>query len=85
MGAVGLPHILMLAAVLFSTGLFGVLSSAHDEGRSRGVFLMFIAATVGLIGFAAFMPQYVVRSWEGMAGAILVLGIGILYSIRAVR
>lgn len=85
METVGLPYILSLAAVLFAAGIFKVLAADEQRSGAIGVFLMLTGTLLGLIGVSLFLPEFAVISREGVAGAILVLGAGLVYGIRILR
>jgi NADH:ubiquinone oxidoreductase subunit K len=54
MGAPGLPAYLVLAAVVFAIGLFGVLTRRNAIGILLGIELMLNAVNVNLVAFARF-------------------------------
>ena len=47
-----LYHILLLSYLIFSVGLFGVLSRRHVVGILIGIELMFNAANLAIVGIA---------------------------------
>ncbi len=85
MKTVGLPYLLTLSVLLFASGIFKVLVSEHQKATSVGVFLMLSAASLALMSFALFLPEFIVNSWEGAAGTTLVMGSSLLYGIRVVQ
>ena len=54
MNPVSLPSYLVLAAVLFSIGLFGVLTRRNAIGILLGIELMLNAVNINLVAFARF-------------------------------
>lgn len=85
MKTVGLPYLLTLSVLLFTSGIFRVLVSDSQKATSVGVFLMLSSASLALMSVAVFLPEFIVNSWEGIAGTVLVLGISLLYGIRIVQ
>jgi NADH-quinone oxidoreductase subunit K len=51
---VGLPHYLVLAAVLFALGLFAVITRRHVIGVLLGIELMLNAANINLVAFSRY-------------------------------
>ncbi len=68
---VGLPHFLTVSAILFSLGLFGVMSRRNAVGILMGVELMLNAANINFVAFS----RYVEHSINGqmMAAFVIVL------------
>ena len=68
---VGLPHFLIISAVLFSLGLFAVMSRRNAVGILMGVELMLNAANINFVAFS----RYVEHSINGqmMAAFVIVL------------
>ncbi len=68
---VGLPHFLTISAVLFSLGLFAVMSRRNAVGILMGVELMLNAANINFVAFS----RYVEHSINGqmMAAFVIVL------------
>ena len=54
---VGLPHFLVVAALLFSLGIICVLSRRNAIGLLMGVELILNSANVNLIAFARFVEN----------------------------
>jgi len=52
---IGLQHILLLSAALFSVGLYGVVTRRNAVGVLMGLELMFNAANLNLVGFNAYL------------------------------
>ncbi len=53
----GLPHFLVVAALLFSLGLVCILSRRNAIGLLLGIELMLNAANINLIAFARFVES----------------------------
>lgn len=51
---VGLPHYLILAALLFAMGLFAVITRRHAIGVLLGIELMLNAANINLVAFSRY-------------------------------
>jgi len=51
---IGLPSYLVLAALVFSIGLFGVLTRRNAVGILLGIELMLNAVNINLVAFARF-------------------------------
>ena len=51
---VGLVHYLMLAAAIFSIGLFGVITRRNTIGILLGIELMMNAVNINLVAFARY-------------------------------
>jgi NADH-quinone oxidoreductase subunit K len=68
---VGLPHFLTISAILFSLGLFAVMSRRNAVGILMGVELMLNAANINFVAFS----RYVEHGVDGqiMAAFIIVL------------
>jgi NADH:ubiquinone oxidoreductase subunit K len=56
---VGLQHYLILAAVIFSIGLFGVMTRRNTIGILLGIELMMNAVNINLVAFARYSGQFV--------------------------
>ena len=54
---VGLQHYLLLAAVIFSIGLFGVMTRRNTIGILLGIELMMNAVNINLVAFARYSGQ----------------------------
>ena len=54
---VGLQHYLILAAVIFSIGLFGVMTRRNTIGILLGIELMMNAVNINLVAFARYSGQ----------------------------
>lgn len=65
---IGLDHYLIVAALLFSLGLYGVLTRKNAVGVLMGLELMFNAVNLNLIAFARYLQDSL-----GMAFAIFVI------------
>ena len=56
--SIGLTHYLLLAAVLFAMGRFGVLSKRKIIAGMMGIELMLNAVNINLIAFNRFLPVH---------------------------
>ena len=56
---VGLQHYLILAAVIFSIGLFGVMTRRNTIGILLGIELMMNAVNINFVAFARYSGQMV--------------------------
>ena len=54
--SIGLTHYLLLAAMLFAIGMFGVLSKRNIIAVLMGIELMLNAVNINLVAFNRFMP-----------------------------
>ncbi len=52
---IGLPHYLILSALLFSLGLYGVLTRKNAIGVLMAVELMFNSVNINLMAFSHYM------------------------------
>jgi NADH-quinone oxidoreductase subunit K len=73
---IGLPHYLIVAAVLFALGLVCVLSRRNAIGLLMGVELILNSANVNLIAFARFVEN-------GISGQIFALFVMVLAAAEA--
>lgn len=53
--SVGLNHFLILGAILFAIGIFGILSRRNVLGILMSIEIMFNAATINLVAFNRFL------------------------------
>lgn len=83
---VGLPHYLAVGAILFSLGMFCVVSRKNAIGILMGVELLLNAANVNFVAFNHFRPGemdgqvfaafvIVLAAAEAVVGLAIVLGI----------
>jgi NADH-quinone oxidoreductase subunit K len=72
----GLPHFLMLAAILFSLGIICVVSRRNAIGLLMGVELILNAANINLIAFSHFVEN-------GVSGQVFALFVIILAAAEA--
>lgn len=72
----GLPHFLVVAALLFSLGLVCILSRRNAIGLLLGIELMLNAANINLIAFARFIES-------DMSGQIFALFVMVLAAAEA--
>lgn len=56
--SIGLTHYLLLAAMLFAIGMFGVLSKRNIIAVLMGIELMLNAVNINLVAFNRFMPVH---------------------------
>ncbi len=66
---IGLPHFLTVGAILFSLGLFAVMSRRNAIGILMGVELMLNAANLNFVAFS----RYVERGIDGQIVAAFVI------------
>ncbi|MDB5327726.1 MAG: NADH-quinone oxidoreductase subunit NuoK [Phycisphaerales bacterium] len=67
---VGLPHYLVLAAMLFAAGIITVLTRRHAIGILMGIELMLNAANLNLVAFNRFSA---VGKLDGQVFALFVI------------
>lgn len=67
---VGLPHYLLLAAMLFTAGIITVLTRRHAIGILMGIELMLNAANLNLVAFNRFSA---VGKLDGQVFALFVI------------
>lgn len=67
----GLPHFLIVAAILFALGLVCILSRRNAIGLLMGIELILNAANINLIAFA----QYVESDLSGQIFALFVIAL----------
>jgi NADH:ubiquinone oxidoreductase subunit K len=71
---VGLSHFVLLSAILFCIGLYGVLSKRNAVGILMGIEIMFNAVNVALVAFSRFLSVPASASGtQGMTGQIFAL------------
>lgn len=85
MGTIQLSHFLLVAAALFATGLYGVLTRRNAIAVLMSLELMFNAVNINLIAFARFLPHLdgvvlsvfclAIAAAESAVGVALVLSI----------
>ena len=68
---VGLEHVLVVGALLFSIGLFTALSRKNAVGVLMGVELMLNAVNLNLVGFSRFVESP--RPIDGQVFAVFVI------------
>lgn len=71
---IGLTHYLLLAAVLFAIGMFGVLSKRNIIAILMGIELMLNAVNINLIAFNRFVP---VHDISGQLMALFAIAVGV--------
>ncbi|HEY9855794.1 MAG TPA: NADH-quinone oxidoreductase subunit K [Stenomitos sp.] len=52
----GLPHVLSVSAIVFSLGLFALLTQRHLVRLLMGLVLMLTASVINMAAFSAFLP-----------------------------
>ena len=72
--SVGLTHYLLLAAVLFAIGLYGVLSRRNIIAILMGVELMLNAVNINFIDFNRFLP---VSDLTGQLMSVFAITVGV--------
>ncbi len=70
MSPLGLNHFLVLAAVLFTIGTYGVLTRRNAIAVLMSLELMFNAVNVNLVAFARYMPHL-----DGVVLAVFVIAV----------
>ena len=70
---IGLEHVLVVAALLFSIGLYVALSRRNAVGVLMGIELMLNAVNLNLIGFARFVDSP--RPIDGQVFSVFVITI----------
>ncbi len=73
---IGLPHFLVVAAVLFALGLVCVLSRRNAIGLLMGVELILNSANINLIAFSRFIEN-------GISGQVFALFVIVLAAAEA--
>lgn len=84
---IGMHHYLVLAAVLFVIGVYGVLSHRNSITVLMGLELMFNAVNLNLVAFARFLPHLdgAVLAIFGIAVAAAESAVGIALIISLYR
>lgn len=72
--SIGLTHYLLLAAMLFAIGMFGVLSKRNIIAVLMGIELMLNAVNINLVAFNRFMP---VHDLTGQLTALFAIVVGV--------
>ena len=71
---IGLTHYLSLAAILFSMGLFAVMTRRHAVAVLLGIELMLNAANINLVAFSRFLsPENMPPVLGGQVFALIVM------------
>jgi NADH-quinone oxidoreductase subunit K len=73
---IGLPHFLVIAALLFSLGLVCLLSRRNAIGLLMGVELILNSANINLVAFARFVES-------GLSGQVFALFVIVLAAAEA--
>ena len=71
---VGLTHCLLLAAILFAIGLYGVLAKRNIIAILMGIELMLNAVNINFIAFNRFSP---VHDLTGQLMAVFAITVGV--------
>jgi NADH:ubiquinone oxidoreductase subunit K len=69
---IGISHLLVLSALLFSIGVYGLLARRNAVAMLMSVELMFNAVNIALVGFARFGYNEV-RPLTGMVFALFII------------
>lgn len=72
--SIGLTHYLLLAAMLFAIGMFGVLSKRNIIAVLMGIELMLNAVNINLVAFNRFM---LVHDLTGQLMALFAIVVGV--------
>ena len=72
--SIGLTHYLLLAAMLFAIGMFGVLSKRNIIAVLMGIELMLNAGNITLVAFNRFMT---VHDFTGQLMALFAIVVGV--------
>lgn len=72
--SIGLTHYLLLAAMLFAIGMFGVLSKRNIIAVLMGIELMLNAVNINLVAFNRFMS---VHDLTGQLMALFAIVVGV--------
>ena len=72
--SIGLTHYLLLAAMLFAIGMFGVLSKRNIIAVLMGIELMLNAVNINLVAFNRFMT---VHDLTGQLMALFAIVVGV--------
>ena len=70
MSPIGLNHFLVLAAVLFTIGTYGVLTRRNAIAVLMSLELMFNAVNINLVAFARYFPNL-----DGVVLAVFVIAV----------
>ncbi|HEX3605625.1 MAG TPA: NADH-quinone oxidoreductase subunit NuoK [Candidatus Dormibacteraeota bacterium] len=70
--SIGVTHVVVVSALIFGTGVYGVLARRSLFGMLLALQLMLAGACVALVGFARF-GDAAVEPLDGMAVAFLAL------------
>jgi NADH:ubiquinone oxidoreductase subunit K len=82
-GTIGLPHYLMLAAVLFVCGLLTLLLKRNAIGILMGVELILNAANVNLVAFNRFSHGMTEGGAYAMSGQVFAIFVIVLAAAEA--
>jgi NADH-quinone oxidoreductase subunit K len=82
-GHIGLPHYLILAAVLFVCGLLTLLTKRNAIGILMGVELILNAANVNLVSFNRFSHGTAADGAYAMSGQIFAIFVIVLAAAEA--
>ena len=73
MPSVGLPHFLTIGAILFSLGLYAIITRRNAVMLLMGVELILNAANVNLVAFSRFGPSSSPLMMTGQVASIFVI------------
>ena len=72
--SIGLTHYLLLAAMLFAIGMFGVLSTRNIIAALMGIALLLNAVNITLVAFNRLLP---VHALTGQLMALFAIVVGV--------
>ncbi len=85
MTPIGLQHYLILAAVLFSIGLYGALTRRNAVAVLMSLELMFNSVNINLVAFSHFLPDFTGVLFSifviTVAAAEVTIGVAIVLSV----
>ena len=73
MMSIGLPHFLTISAILFSLGLYGIITRRNAVMLLMGIELVLNAANLNFVAFARFGSGSVQQMMTGQVASILVI------------
>jgi NADH:ubiquinone oxidoreductase subunit K len=82
--SIGVTHVLVVSALIFGAGVYGVLARRSLFGVLLALQLMLAGAEVGLVGFARFGDASSGHPLDGMALAVLAILAGAAEAVVAV-
>lgn len=70
---VGLPHVLTVAAILFSLGLYAVIARRSGLMVLAGIQLLLVAGALNFIAFSRYSTGDLSRAMTGQVTAVIVV------------